>query len=67
MKGREQAPSTKRLLVSQGDIEREWGIPTRDILSAVQAGRFPAPVWVNGRKRWFDRAEVEEFLSRRIR
>ena len=45
-------------LMTQKDIAEEFGVPTRDILAAVQRLEFPMPVQVIGKKRWFRRAEV---------
>ena len=55
----------KGRLMNQKQIQEEWGIPTRDVLRAVQTGKFPSPVRVFGKVRWFNRAEVARYLRKR--
>jgi len=62
-KGKKAAPAKGRLIDQKG-IEAEYGIPTRDVLAAVQRDQFPAPVRVIGKKRWFRRADVRKFLGK---
>jgi hypothetical protein len=45
-------------LMTQKEIAAEFGMPTRDILAAVQKLRFPMPVQVHGTKRWFRRSDI---------
>lgn len=54
-------PEPKSKLMSQADIEAEFGVPRRDILRWTRKGLFPAPERIIGRKYWFVRAEVEAF------
>lgn len=56
----------KGRLMNQKQIQEEYGIPTRDVLRAVQAGRFPDPVRVLGKVRWFRRTEIAKFLRDQI-
>jgi hypothetical protein len=53
----------KPRLMTQKDIEVEFGIPTRDILSAVQRLQFPMPVQITGKKRWFRRSDILKFFK----
>ena len=52
-------------LMNHKQIALEYGIPTRDILAAVQkhlAG-FPMPVRIIGKKRWFRRSDIARYFK----
>jgi hypothetical protein len=56
--GVKQAEKPIPKLMTQKQIAAEFGMPTRDILAAVQRKRFPMPVQVLGKKRWFRRSDI---------
>jgi hypothetical protein len=64
MKPEPQQSHTKGRLMTQYDIQEEYGLPTRDVLRAVASNRgFPQPVRVLGRKRWFNRADIARYFK----
>lgn len=59
----EAKATPKARLMNQKQIQDEYGIPTRDVLRAVQAKKFPDPVRVLGKVRWFRRADIAKFFK----
>jgi hypothetical protein len=49
--------------MTQKDISIEYGLPTRDILLAVQKLMFPMPIRVIGEKCWFRRSEIARYFK----
>jgi hypothetical protein len=59
-------PEDPPKLITQKDIAREYGVPSRDIILALKRGyNFPAPVRIIGKKRWFRRSDVARFFKDR--
>jgi hypothetical protein len=51
-------------LMTQKGIAAEYGMPTRDILLALQKGlNFPKPVRIIGNKRWFRRSDIGRYFK----
>ncbi len=63
--GRTAKDEAEPKLMDQKEISAVYGLPTRDIVAAVQkklAG-FPLPVRVIGKKRWFRRSDIARYFK----